>query len=88
LNRFFGDLRARSEQEIVKAFGANPKNYNFERLMSPMNFYIQKNKIKQFPIMFISDKNHEKWMEWFLENVQIQEEIPFGENGNAEEIPF
>ena len=56
--------------------------------MSPMNFYIQKNKIKQFPIMFISDKNHEKWMEWFLENVQIQEEIPFGENGNAEEIPF
>lgn len=87
LNRFFGDVKPRSEQEVVKALGANPADYEFQRLMSPMDFRIQRRKVKGFPIMFISDKSHGKWMDWFLENVQIQEELPFSDKGD-EEIPF
>jgi len=85
LNRFFGDLTRGSEEEIVRELGANPKDYGFQRLMSPMDFSIKGNRIKPFPVMFISDKKHGKWMDWFLENCQIQEEIPFEK---CEEVPF
>jgi len=85
LNRFFGNSRERSEEDIVRELGADPKDYKFQRLMSPMSFSIRGNKIKQFPVMFISDKNHKTWMDWFLENIHIQEEIPFPQNGD---IPF
>jgi hypothetical protein len=86
LNRFFGDLRKRSEEEIVRELGANSRDYDFERLMSPINFRIKGNRIKPFPVMFISDRNHDRWLDWFLENCSVQEEIPFGENEN--DVPF
>ena len=78
LNRFFGDSTKRSEETVVEEFGLDPDDYCFQRLRSPLAFSVKGNRIKYFPVMFISDKNHEKWIEWFLENCQIQEEeIPF-----------
>jgi hypothetical protein len=90
LNKFFGDLRKGSESEIVREIGANPKDYTFRRLMSPINFFIKGNRIKPFPVMFISDRNHEEWLRKFLETYEIQKEIPFanGGSGEFEEIPF
>jgi len=85
LNRFFGDLTRGSEKEIVQELGANPKEYEFFRLMSPLDFLIKGNRIKPFPVMFISDKNPGKWIDYFLERRQIQEEISFNE---CEEVPF
>ncbi len=84
LNRFFGDMRKGTEKEIIEELGANPGDYRFKRLMSPLEFYIKGNKINPFPIMFISDKSHKRWIKWFLENCEIQEEISFGENGDTD----
>ena len=97
LNRFFGSPRRGSEKEIVEELGANPDDYKFQRLMSPTSFEIRGNRIKQFPVMMISDKSHKEWIDWFLENVHIQEEIPFSQNGDmsfgnenneSDEVPF
>lgn len=77
LNRFFGDLRKGSEREVVNELGLNPGDYEFKRLMSPLYFHIKGSKIKQFPIIHISDKDPEKWVEWFLENCVVQEELDF-----------
>ena len=57
----------KSPEEIIKQLGLNPEDYLFNRLISPSDFHVNKYLLKQFPILEITDKNHEKWAKRFDE---------------------
>lgn len=80
-----------SETKILEISSINPENYELKRFMSPKNFSINGNKVAQFPIMFINDRDHEKWMDRFHQEYREYEYKEEDENlskANYEKAPF
>lgn len=63
-------------KEIINQLGFSD-NFDIVRSLSPKNFRTNKNKVKQFPIVIISDKNHEKWVLKFKKQYDEENPIPF-----------
>lgn len=51
---------------IIERLDLSPEDYIIERFISPGEFSVENSSVKQFPILRISDKGHEKWIKQFL----------------------
>ena len=54
-------------EDIINTLELNSEDYIYQKVLSPKDFFIEGNKINQFPIIVISDKEHEKWVKGFIE---------------------
>ena len=61
-------------EEVLTSVDLNLKDYIIERYLSPSNLTVNNEKIKQFPIVKIYDKNHNKWAKKFAKNYKIETE--------------
>ncbi|MEN9625738.1 MAG: hypothetical protein RL557_66 [archaeon] len=57
LNLFFEGSYAKEAEKIIAQLGLDPHEYTIERRMSPRNFSVEGNKVQQFPILWIEEKN-------------------------------
>ncbi len=54
-----------SPEKVIEKLGLDPENYLFNRLKSPLNFYVNNYLLRPFPILEIIDKDHEAWSKSF-----------------------
>ena len=47
-------------------FDLNSEDYTFERYLSPKKFEIEGHMIRQFPILCVHDRDHDKWVGKFV----------------------
>ena len=53
---------------IIEQIGLNPNDYVIKRVNSPKGVIINEEvELMQFPIVEIEDRNHDAWIQWFLE---------------------
>ena len=80
-------------EKIIDMLDLSPENYKITRKLSPGNFTVRTSPaeslttLTQFPILIIEDKNHEEWIDSFVESekrlgtniqeIQGTEEVPF-----------
>ena len=74
LNRFLTE-----PEKLIEELGLDKKNFLIKRYLTPRDFSIGGNRIKQFPILRIHDKNHKKWIKNFKFDIkeaqpEVQEE--------------
>lgn len=62
-------------EEVLKDLGMNIGNFLIKRYLSPESFSIGRNKIKQFPILRIFDKDHSKWVKNFKFDINKADEF-------------
>jgi len=62
-------------EEVLESYSLNPDDYLIKKTRFPREVKMNQYAIKPFPILFIEDKNHKKWLETFkkdnLERVLI-----------------
>ena len=66
---------------FIADVGLDPKDYVVERRMSPLEYSVLGKQVIPFPILWIKDKSHDKWMERFAQ-LPIQVELFEGD------VPF
>ena len=45
-------------ESLIEILGLNLEEYEIDRYLSPVNFSVAKNKVKQFPILHIREKKY------------------------------
>lgn len=72
INRFLTEPK-----KVINQLGLNLNNFVFNRFLSPKDFIVNETKIKRFPLVIISDVNHEDWVSKFKEQYDKENPIPF-----------
>ncbi len=54
-------------EKILSELGFSKDDFVIQRYMSPLEFKVNGRELGQFPVMYISDKYHDKWVERFIE---------------------
>ena len=57
----------KNPQEVLESFGINPYDFVIQKTRTPNEFYVNRKKVEPFPILYIYDKNHRKWLNEFRE---------------------
>jgi hypothetical protein len=92
-NRFLTD-----PENILVDIGLSQQEFIIERYLSPSNFIVNGERIRQFPIVRIYDKNYRQWAQKFIIDYEREMErfddegikaLPiFSENEELEPLPF
>lgn len=70
INRFFIE-----PENILEELDLKPESFIFKRYISPFRFFLNDKRILAFPIIWVEDKDHDKWLEEaFMEEFK---DIPF-----------
>lgn len=82
-------------REVIERVGLDPLDYVVRRRMSPdysgfngsaKPFFAYGNRLKRFPVLWIEDRDHAKWMERFGE-IGVQSRL-FRTDSELDEVPF
>lgn len=74
LNRFLTE-----PEEVIQEIGYDVSAFNIKRRITPEGLRVNKNPVRQFPVVLISDVNHEQWFKGFKYDCQRRTEEEDGE---------
>ncbi len=63
--------------EVIENINLDVRSFGIRRTMSPSKFYIDGNKIRQFPVVFITDMEHERFAAMTAEQYAEEQGVPF-----------
>jgi len=59
---------------VILELDLNPDDYRIKRYISPRVFSVARNRVNQFPIVHISDRDHRKWVNEFVRKISRSQE--------------